>query len=352
MIKIEDNSRELYINAWEENTVYTFYRDESIGVQVLYPGIHGAVNESYDLAINGTFMGTYLADKDGSLKFELNYALRDIPDFLSFTMDLVSKETRFMLTGVIKPGVSKPNLMFPVPKEYINIYGPTITGIQGHETRSTVFPPNVIYSLPPYMAIRNVCPIIFESTYDNFYSVYNGNTRNLSTLGQPYTDSFIIDERSQYLMLTDINKKQYNIPIKELDECEEYCIVRWISVFGQLRQHVFKVKTITDSINSSIDIIELSNAIHKEKNTDNSITISVEGLTRYSLWYYQDLLTSKEIHATKIINDSLYNPETAIETLKLDHTLVDVSDSEVVVNPGTQFYDLEMNLTFKQFRRY
>ena len=130
MIKIEDNSRELYINAWEENTVYTFYRDESIGVQVLYPGVNGAVNESYDLAINGTFMGTYLADKDGSLKFELNYALRDIPDFLSFTMDLVSKETRFMLTGIIKPGVSKPNLMFPVPKEYINIYGPSTTGLR------------------------------------------------------------------------------------------------------------------------------------------------------------------------------------------------------------------------------
>lgn len=352
MIKIQDNSRELYINAQEENTIYTFYRDESLGVQVLYPGVNGAVNESYDLVINGTFIATFLADKDGSLKFELNFALRDIPDFLSFTMDLVSKETRFMLSGIIKPGVSKPNLMFPIPKEYINIYGPTITGGVGHETRSTIFPPNVLYSLPPYMAIRNVCPIIFESTYDNFYSVYNGNTRNLSTLGQPYTDSFIIDERSQYLMLTDINKKQYNIPIKELDECEEYAIVRWVSVFGMLRQHVFKVKTITDSISSSIDIIEFSNATHKEKNVDNSITISVEGLTRYSLWYYQDLLTSKEIHATKIISDSLYNPETAIETLKLDHTLVDVSDSEVQVNPGNEFFDLSINLTFKQFRRF
>ena len=352
MIKIEDNSHELYINAWEENTIYTFYRDESIGVQVLYPSAGGAVNESYDLAINGTFMGTYLTDKDGSLKFELNYALRNIPDFLSFTMDLVSKDARFMLTGIMKPGVSKPNLMFPVPKEYIQVYGRTIIGIQGHETRSTIFPPNVLYSLPPYNAIRDVCPIIFESNYDNFYSVYNGNTTYLKTLGQPYTDSFIIDRPAQYLMLTDINKKQYNIPINELDGCEEYAIVRWVSVFGMLRQHVFKVKTITDSINSSIDIIKFANATHKEKNTDNSITISVEGLTRYSLWYYQDLLTSKEIHATKIINDSFYNPQTAIETLKLDHTLVDVSDSEVVVNPGTQFYDLEMNLTFKQFRRY
>lgn len=352
MIKIEDNSRELYINAQEENTIYTFYRDESIGVQVLYPSAGGAVNESYDLVINGTFIATFLADKDGSLKFELNFALRDIPDFLSFTMDLVSKETRFMLTGIIKPGVSKNNLQFPIPKEYIQVFGATIIGSTGHETRSTIFPPNVIYSLPPYMAIRNRCPIIFESTYDNFYSVYNGNTTNLSTLGIPYPNSFIIDDAAQYIMLADINKKQYNIPIKELDQCEEYCIVRWISVFGQLRQHVFKVKTISDSINSSIDIIEFSNATHKEKNTDNSITISVEGLTRYSLWYYQDLLTSKEIHATKIISDSLYNPETAIETLKLDHTLVDVNDSEVAVSPGNEFFDLSINLTFKQFRRF
>ena len=351
MIKIEDNNHELYINAWEENEVNVVYRDESIGLQVIYPNAGGAVNETYDLVINGTFIASYLTDKKGELKIELNYAIRDINDYSTFSLDLVGKETRFMITLQIKPGVAKNNLMFPVPKEYLQVYGQTVVGMFGHETRSTIFPPNVMYKLPPAMSIRDVCPIIFESTYDNFYSVVGGN---LYVLQHPtgYPNSFLVDSYSDSVMMTDINKKDYYIHLKEIDMCDEFVIVRWISRFGQLRQHIFKVKTITDSIDSSLELIEFANATHKEKNTSNNITIQIEGLTRYSLWYYQDLLTSKEIHATKIIPDSFYNPQDEIETLKFDHTLVDVSDSDVQLNPGTQFYDLEMNLIFKQFRRY
>lgn len=352
MIKLTDNNCELYMNAWDEGGIYTVYRDESIGIKVTHPGIFGTSNDFYDLTINGNFIASYLTDKKGELKIELNYAISNFRDYSYFTLELSNKNVLFTKRFYIKPGVSKNNLMFPVPKEYIEVFGKTIIGIGGHTTRDTIFPPNVIYKISPFKSSTDFAPIIFESTYDNYYTIRNFTANYLHTLNG-YPNSFIIDEDAEFLMLTDINKREHRIPLTEIDECKEYAILRWISKFGQLRQHIFKVDTITDSIASSIDIIEFSNATHKEKNTNNSITILIEGLTRYSLWYYQDILTSKEIHATKITEDALYQPMgSVIETLNFEHTLVDVSDSEVQLNPGTGFYDLEMNLIFKQFRRY
>lgn len=352
MIKLEQNGVVIYIEGETINGQYYLYRGESISVYI-------DASQGIDFAgfvclnINNTNLSTYLCDSKGIVKFEMNYALRNITAN-SLTTILLHDVNAWgiQFQAVIKDGVNIKNIVHPLPVEIMNTLGTTYSS----EYRDLLLPPNVIYSLSqyPFSTPGNlyIPPIIFESNLHSWNRVYGVDDLYI-TPDSTYPDSHIVNNLTTYIHTDDKYGGSYKIPFKELDDCENYAIVRWVSNFGNIRQHVFKINNISESISESSSLITTGNGVQSIKNTANSIKLFIEGLTEYSLWYYSDIMLSPEIHSTVYKNECMYNPISGyIDTLKLDNTLSEINDKEVSYNPSTKFYNLELTLNKKQFRRY
>lgn len=86
-----------------------------------------------------------------------------------------------------------------------------------------------------------------------------------------------------------------SVDLKDL-ECEKtYALVEWISYTGKTRRHVFEVVKSTTEFTESVDIETITNQYDQRKNRRDSFTLRLEGLNRYDLWYYSDLITSSQV---------------------------------------------------------
>ena len=90
----------------------------------------------------------------------------------------------------------------------------------------------------------------------------------------------------------------YTVSLKDL-ECEKtYALVEWISYTGKTRRHVFEVVKSTTEYTESVDIETITNQYDQRKNRRDGFTLRLEGLTRYDLWYYSDLITSSQVRVS------------------------------------------------------
>lgn len=91
---------------------------------------------------------------------------------------------------------------------------------------------------------------------------------------------------------------KYYIPFQciKYNDCQQYAIVRWKSKTGNWRQHIFEVRNITDNLDGSTVIDNIGTSYRSLVENSYQFDIHLSGLTRYGLWYYQDILSSEEIY--------------------------------------------------------
>lgn len=87
----------------------------------------------------------------------------------------------------------------------------------------------------------------------------------------------------------------YKVDVKELECDKTYALVEWVSFTGKTRRHTFEVVKSTTEYTESVDIETITNQYDQRKNRRDSFTLRLEGLTRYDLWYYSDLITSSQV---------------------------------------------------------
>lgn len=350
MIRLEQDGVILLIEGYTENNVNYVYRGESISV---YLNASGSVIDFAGfvaLNINGTTVGSYICDSHHCVCFEMNYALRNITP--NATASIIISDVNawtIQFSAVVKDGVNIRNVIHPIPAEIMQALGTSVDlGWQ-----NLIIPPNVIYQSHPFiLGIErdHISPILFESNLHAWNRVKGVSEVAITTPYTTYPDTHQVIVDTDYIK-TDNKVREYKIKFTTLDECEPQIVVRWISQFGNLRQHLFKVKTIKNSIYESTSLITGTNGVKNVKNTDQSVELLIEGLTEYSLWYYSDLLLSKEIHATNDIENSTYAPP-QLNELDLPLTLAEVDDKDVEFNPSTKLYDMTIKLKYKQYRNY
>lgn len=351
MIRLEQNGVILLIEGYTENNVNYVYRGESISVYLDASGAAEGVFAGFAaLNVGGENLGSYICDSHNRIFFEMNYALRNItPNSLATIIihDVNAWSVQFNV--VVKDGVNIRNVIHPIPTEMLQALGTSVN----YNWQNLIIPPNVIYQSHTFVSglVRDhISPILFESN-DHAWTRVKGIVETaITTPYSTYPDTHQIISETDYIYI-DNKTYKYKIKLTTLDECEPQIVVRWISQFGNLRQHLFRVKSIKNSIYESTSLITGTNGVRNIKNTDQSVELLVEGLTEYSLWYYSDLLLSKEIHATRDIENSIYAPP-QLNELDLPLTLAEVDDKEVEFNPSTKLYDMTIKLKFKQYRNY
>jgi len=91
-----------------------------------------------------------------------------------------------------------------------------------------------------------------------------------------------------------------------------YKRVRWSGRLGGVKEAVWLVKDITDSVTETQDIQTMSNGYDVRKKYNEQITLYLDGLSAYDVYYYSDIIFSNSVgfdnRKVKVITSSVTYP--------------------------------------------
>lgn len=94
-------------------------------------------------------------------------------------------------------------------------------------------------------------------------------------------------------------KKNNALKVCNMEQpCNLSCTVEWVSFTGRTRRHVFEVTKQTSEAVDAVELETLNNEYDERKGRRDGFTLRLDGLNRYDLWYYADILTSSSVRVT------------------------------------------------------
>lgn len=129
-------------------------------------------------------------------------------------------------------------------------------------------------------------------------------------------------------------------PLVMLDDCEQACVLRWLSASGVYKQLIWRVKKITQSVEAQ-DLMPRGDNYKQRKGYNVSLTAYIEGLDAYSYAYYADIITSPDVHCAMLVGENLQD----------EATRVAISSGSYVVPDGNagELQTLEIEVELKHY---
>lgn len=333
-----------------------------------YYAAHNPVNGQWTLKVDITYLLKSYAEpfdiwgNHGEPYSEPNSGMRT---YTPRTLSLYTENTQSVSASdeiIILEGKSLVEMPHPLYEEIQNI---DTTYIDSVFNRARVFPPNVILRAgedhyQTYFITNDIwveCPAeeMYECNADYSLSdtpiLFFGNTYgngNGGCICPQFTNTKGFGFKGKL--------GNYVIPYTRIGEhpCKEYVVVRWRSCTGNYRQHIFECRNITSNLDSSTKTDPMGTEFRNLVTGSYQFDIHLSGLTRYSLWYYQDILTSEEIWCAPYIwgepfSDFVGNG-TAIETRVDEQYACSVVSPKKYTLPNgnaSKFYDFDCTLKYK-----
>ena len=218
---------------------------------------------------------------DGSVR--VNIDLYNAAD----TAPLPSKDTLEFFCITV-PGISRYDISVPYDKDATDIPA---------AIRNYILPPNVIIAPPTGV------DIVIESDVGEFSATTWKNLATNATISES-------GPRNNEIVFTASGVKPQGIKLEQLTKtkiyrfedfatCGDAVLVRWKSLTGATRQHVFPVLSQMREWEGE-GLLGKGDGLPFEKNAVTGVQCRLCGLTRYGYWYYMDLLTSSEVHAVAL----------------------------------------------------
>lgn len=85
-----------------------------------------------------------------------------------------------------------------------------------------------------------------------------------------------------------------------VSRCLPFIIVIWTSCTGAQRIHIFEVVQQDSEAIDAVEMLTVDNSYDIRKGRRESMTIKLDGLSRYDLWYYADMLMSSNVKVVDI----------------------------------------------------
>lgn len=109
-------------------------------------------------------------------------------------------------------------------------------------------------------------------------------------------------EGDEYVSIGIIDtKSQYNMSMRQQKDCIQYIDIKWECLFKKdfYKKHKFELYEQNESVDVSQEIYNYKDGglALTEKSRKKTITLKLDDLTAYDLWYYSDLLTSSNVFA-------------------------------------------------------
>lgn len=100
------------------------------------------------------------------------------------------------------------------------------------------------------------------------------------------------------------------------DKCTPLAFLTWRSFTGGIRIHAFKVvKQATEAVDE-VEMLTADNSYDIRKGRRDSVTLRLDGLNRYDLWYYGDVVTSSLV-GISFDDEKEYRAEVTTKNIEL-----------------------------------
>ena len=249
----------------------------------------------YDVMVydgSHSYTQTYYSDAVGSLSVNLrNVVLKaraagvGLSCWIRIDSEVVATSvTDVLLEAVyINGGISYNDIWAPYGRECTDVLSEV-------DDPHIITPPNVIWTVD-----GGAIPLTIESNVEtvNWREIDGGgNVTAVNVLNNTLELS-----PGSVALRAIRDAKNHDWHFKTAGPCDTMMALGWQSRTGQKKTAFFPVVTkITDI--SSLDLDTVGNGFAARKNRQECYRCRLDGLTPYSLWYYQDLLFSPVVYAT------------------------------------------------------
>ena len=238
--------------------------------------------------------------------------LRSGSNIIALYYNVANKEILIDLTEYI---IANPN-----PTSAITLYDTSTTATITWQSTGKLFNPNKVqrpsYPLAQYFTKNNARVnypnIIFapSSTFSGDHFLTWSPEENLdfslvSSGGDTIDKEVYIVETSEEdnsisIGLID-SKSQYNMQMRQQKDCIQYIDIKWECMFKKnaYKKHKFELYEQSESVGVLQELYNYKDGglALTEKSRKKTITLKLDDLSTYDLWYYSDLLTSSNVFA-------------------------------------------------------
>lgn len=251
-------------------------------------------------------------------------------------------EARIQLTFTPLAGISPDHLMLPKPI----IAGAVRTDLVGAQ----ILPPNIMYLKPELLQKAQILVELYGDILKGGQIQYRyGNSIQRPTLARQTVLSFLSTNRHYNYQVT-INSidTTYSLSTITLGDCDNACVLNWLSASGIFRQHIWRVKKIKHTTKSE-DFIPFFNNYSQRKSIEISFVAYIEGLDSYSYAYYADIINSSEVYCLFTDDGNMSDYPSSSNSLQKLRVAVDTSNYTLLDGNSGELKTLEITIKYKKY---
>ena len=270
-------------------------------------------------------LATYSLDSNGK-------AVIDITDIVRTYIGSVEKVIAIAVSTATSAISSAVSMGYKV----VGLINPANVIIPPHDDGILIAPPRKMIS-PDGVFSASLC-FEFYSNYAESFDIdeyVNGATAYSSSLpnGSHFLDDSTIDK---IYIVADDGKYGITRNIVPSQCGREYALVEWKSFTGNTRRHVFEVVKAKSEIADSFSLMSVDNEYIEIKGRKDGLTLRLDGLSAYDLWYYSDLITSSNV---LVSFDGIKSYRVQVTTKSFTIPDGEAVDGELEININWKRYD-------------
>lgn len=151
--------------------------------------------------------------------------------------------------------------------------------LQGAGGGAPIVPPNKILLHPDYDRVHAECFFAQQNWQVTGDAELDANLRGIEISGD-------------FMLATTGFTAVKSYSPEYADKCTPLAFLAWKSFTGATRLHVFKVVQQATEAVDEVEMLTADNSYDIRKGRKDSLTLRLDGLNRYDLWYYGDVVTS------------------------------------------------------------
>lgn len=163
-------------------------------------------------------------------------------------------------------------------------------------------------------------------------------------------DSEFLDSRSAQIedacTFTNADTQEsFTRKITPLDCERRYARVFWVSQFGIMRDAFFEVIEFKQAAQDEFELQRPTKELNSTKGMMQSVTLRLDGLDLYDLWYYGDVILSGDVQVL-VLDQNNEEPETIYkDEFNADRLHAVVTDKNITVPTGEKGFDGKLEIT-------
>lgn len=176
--------------------------------------------------------------------------------------------------------------------------------LQGAGGGAPIIPPNKILLHPDYDRVLAECFFAQPNWQVTGDAEFDSNLKKLGISGD-------------FMLATTGFTAVKSYSPEYADECTPLAFLSWVSFTGATRIHVFKVVQQATEAVDEVEMLTADNSYDIRKGRRDSVTLRLDGLNRYDLWYYGDVVTSSFVVVSFDDGTTSYRAEVTTKKIEL-----------------------------------